>query len=330
MADVQKQFETFHAKIRVDYDMAEDLRKSRDAVVDRIKKHIQDNHLPGFTVLHQGSYKMKTGVVPIPDLEYDIDVGLRFNMRSEDHDVVTVRRWVLDAVKEHTERVEDKGPCVRVSYKKGYHADLVTYAVWEKDGMEIYHLAHKTKGWRPADPPGLVRFVDDYREAHFKDTDDPATKTDQFRRCVRYLRRWNDLRIPHEADGKPTGLALVLLSIHRGLASSRFVDGRPDDRSALETLVRVIAATVGRIEARKPTPEFEEMFARLSDAEMTTLKVNFSMLRDALQIAGTTTDPVVACKQLQKVFGEEFPVPDPDDTARKTRAPAIITSSSSA
>lgn len=330
MADVQRQFEQFHEKIRVDYDMANDLRDHRDAVVDRIKKHLQDNNLPGLRVLHQGSYKMKTGVKPIADLEYDIDIGLRFDIRSEHHDAGTVRKWVYDAVQEHTEHVEDKGPCVRVVYQKGYHIDLVTYAVWEEDGIEVYHLAHKTNGWRPADPSGLVKYVDDYRETHFKDTEDSATKTDQFRRCVRCLRRWSDVRMPFEAERKPTGLALVLLSIQRGMTSFRHVDGRCDDRRTLETLTRTIAATVGRIEAHKPTPEYEDLFARLSDKEMMELINDFGALRDALRDAGTMADPVEACKRLRGVFGEDFPVPDPEDTAKKTQAPAIITSSSSA
>src|SRR5258706_10592738 len=138
MADVQKQFEKFHDTIRVDYDMAQDLRDPRDAIVERIRKYLQDNKLPGMSVLHQGSYKLKTGVRPIANLEHDIDVGIRFGIRSEDYPATTVRKWVYESVKEHTERTEDKGPCVRVVYKKGYHIDLVTYSVWEETGKDTY------------------------------------------------------------------------------------------------------------------------------------------------------------------------------------------------
>lgn len=329
MADVQKQLEKFHEKIRVDYDMSRELRDKRDIVVAKVKKYLQDNGYPTCEVLLQGSYKMKTGAKPIADLEYDIDIGLRFDIHEDDYKAVTVRGWVFDAVKDHTLRVEDKGPCVRVVYEAGYHLDLVTYAVREADGKDVYRLANKKNGWRPADPPALLEYVKDYRET-FKGTEDGATKTDQFRRCVRYLRRWNDVRMPYEDEMKPTGLAYVLLAIQRGLAKHAFVDGRPDDRTALAAFVRGLSWTSGRLRADKPTPEYEEVLSRLDDGAMTQLKADLSSLAAALEEAGRTADPVQACKRLCEVFGDDFPVPPPQETAKASGAPAVITSSTSA
>ena len=109
-----------------------------------------------------------------------------------------------------------------------------------------------------------------------------------------------------------------------------FPDGRSDDRRALEEFARRITDTVGRIVAEKPTPEYEDMFARLSDDQMRKLKERFAVLADALEFAGATADPVEACEALAAVFGDDFPVPKPEDTAKRTAAPAIVTSSSSA
>jgi hypothetical protein len=330
MADVQKQFEEFHATIRIDYDMSKELCEKRDKVVNKIKKYLKHNDLPMMREpLLQGSYKMKTGVKPIADLEYDIDIGLRFNIDKDDYTASEARSWVYDAVKEHTKRIEDKGPCIRVVYEKGFHLDLVVYAVCDEEGAGTYRLAHKKHGWRDADPPRLSGYVNSYRE-NFNGTEDSKTKTDQFRRCIRSLRRWNDTCIPYESDHKPTGLSLVLLAIQRGLAKQIFIDGRPDDRLALAELARRVSDTIGRIEAKKPTPEYEEMFSGLSSEQMEDLKDRFRELADTLKEAGETADPVVACEKLQKVFGEDFPVPETEDTGEKTAAPAIITSSSSA
>ena len=41
------------------------------------------------------------------------------------------------------------------------------------------------------------------------------------------------------------------------------------------------------------------------------------------------TDPVEACKKLSAQFGDDFPVPEPSETAQK-KAPAIVSSSASA
>src|SRR5690349_14522148 len=110
MANVQKQFEQFHAIIRTDYEMNETLREKRDFLLDKIRAHLRKNGRPGFKRISQGSYKMKTGVVPIEDLEYDIDVGLRFAFTENDHTAKEVRGWIFEAVKDHpTKSVEEKG-----------------------------------------------------------------------------------------------------------------------------------------------------------------------------------------------------------------------------
>ena len=331
MADVQKQFEDFHSKIRVDYDMSATLREKRDIVVKKIKKYMTDNNHPVPTQLLQGSYIMKTGVKPIADIEYDIDVGLRFDMHEDNYTATEVRGWVLSAIGTHTRTVESKGPCIRVCYEAGYHLDLVCYAVWEDmAGLSEYRLAHKDDSWRPTDPPSLLDYVHNAR-APFVDTEDSETQTDQFRRCVRSLRRWTDaLRPVDNDDCKPSGIALVLLSIQNELAPTKFLDERPDDRRALENFLHGIENTIGRLQAKKPTPEHEDVLAGFSDEEMNRLKTEFSELNSALIFSGTNADPVEACERLQEVFGDDFPVPDPEDTAKKTAGPAIITSSSSA
>lgn len=271
---------------------------------------------------------MKTGVKPVDDREYDIDVGLRFDFHEDKYNAENVRRWVYAAVKDHTKRIEDKGPCVRVVYEAGYHLDLVSYAVWETDGTDQYRLAHKSRGWVSADPPKLLEHVDNARKP-FKGTEDEVTKTDQFRRSVRYLRRWDDVAIPRESKSKPSGLAFVLLCRDRLQPSTR-LDGTPDDAKALREVARYCGQLVGRVTANKPTPEYEEMFSALSESEMGSLKSRFTKLADALDAAATDPDPVKACETLRKEFGDDFPVPDPGESARKTSTPAVVTSSSSA
>src|SRR3954462_2806432 len=128
MANVQKYFEQFHARIRTDYYMNATLIEKRDIILNRITAHLKKNDRPCFVRLSQGSYKMKTGTIPIAEIEFDIDVGLCFPFNETEYTATTVRDWVYDAVFGHTEKVEKKGPCIRVTYKDGYHVDLVVYA----------------------------------------------------------------------------------------------------------------------------------------------------------------------------------------------------------
>lgn len=332
MADVQALFEAFHNKIRTYYEINDTLREKKDIIVKRVNSHLAEKKRPSCVEFIQGSYKMKVGILAVKGLEYDIDVGLRFSFKELDHSAEEVRGWVFEAVDGHTERVEKRSACIRVVYADDYHVDLVPYAWWDDaSGAEQYRLAHKTKNWRPADPPGLVEFVNRIRKP-FEGAKDKATDTDQFRRVVRYLKRWNDVAIPRESDDKPSGLALLLLTRHY-LPGPIGADSG-DDRSALEQISSAAAATVGRIVEHKPTPEKEDVFAKISESGMKSLKGRFAVLRDVLQLARNTSDVQKACKELKGVFGDDFPCPNGQakgaETALRTAAPAIVPSSRSA
>jgi hypothetical protein len=331
MADVQRYFEQFHDAIRTDYDSDEPLRDKRDIILDKIRTNLKKEGRPSFKEIHQGSYAKhaRTGVKPIDDLRYDIDVGLRFEIEESEYTAEEVRAWVFEAVDNHTDDVQEKGPCIRVIYADGYHVDLVCYAWWtDSDGHEQYRLAHNTDGWRPADPPTLLEFVRNARRS-FEGTEDSATNTDQLRRCVRYLKRWYDEKIPEESSAKPSGLSFTLLC-HGHLTPQLNWAGKADDRRALEQVSKAAFSSSGRINISKPTAEYEDVFGKLSDDEMDDLKERFQTMYDALIYAYDEPDPVKACQELQKVFGRDFPVPDPEETAKQTSGPAIVTASSSA
>lgn len=335
MAEVQGLFEKFHSTIRTDYDINSTLREKKDIIVRRVKAHLADIGKPTCDEYLQGSYKMKVGICALEGSEFDIDVGLRFSFSETRYTPQEVRSWVYEAVDGHTDTaVGDKGPCLRVTYADGYHVDLVCYAWWDDAWSQTqYRLAHKSNSWLPADPPKLIEWVNDARAA-FDNTKDSATQTDQFRRVVRYLKRWNDEAIRGESDDKPSGLAMVLLTAQHLTFPALDWAGKADDRKALEKVAEGAAATYGRIIAKKPTPEYEDMFGRLSDKAMTALKERFAALRDALRVAKQTDDVSVACKELKRVLGDDFPCPPKSDaeqqTAMRTRSPAIIPSSNSA
>lgn len=329
MANVQTQFEKFHEAIRTDYDTNDELRDKRDILLNKIEASLKEAKRPTFKRLMQGSYAMGTGVLPkYGDKEYDIDVGLRFEIESKDYTATEVRGWVFDAVKNHTKDVTQKGPCIRVRYVKGYHVDLVCYAWWkDAAGTEQFRLAHKDNKWLPSDPPKLLKYVED-AQANFKDTDG-GTQTNQLRRIIRCLKRWDDFWQPDESDDKPSGLAFTLLSITRVGSRKLSFDGKPDDRSALHELASY-AAQQTRLVAAKPTPEYEDVFGKLNEKAMSALISRFGEMKTALEKADKEADPVKACELLATIFGEDFPVPPPAGTGQKTTAPAIVTSSSSA
>lgn len=327
MADLQKQWEQFHLAIRFDYDLESELREKREIVIDKIRERLREDKRPSFDVRQQGSYAMKTGVKPTGDQHYDMDVGLHFNINESDYSAREVRSWVWDAIKTHTSDVKSKGPCIRVGYAKGYHLDIVLYAGWtDAGGRAQSRLAHKDDRWIPADVKGLMEHVKNAaaRFAHRSDNG-----IDQLRRVIRYMKRWDDACMPEEGDDKPSGLAYTLLAINTLSSRCAMWDGGADDMEALRLVASSAANTWGRLVATKPTPEYEDLFAKLSDSDVDKLKRRFQKLADELSKARAEVDPVKASKIARVVMGDDFPVIDEKDSAVKTSSPAIITSSSS-
>lgn len=328
MADPQSYFEEFHKRIRIDFDTSAPLREKRDIILGKIQESLSADDLPGFREFLQGSYAtdLKTGVKPLAGEEFDIDIGLRFNVSPEEHTAKEVRQWVLDAVEGHTDKVEDKGPCIRVTYADGFHVDLVCYATWDDDaGVTQYRLAHRDDGWRPSDPLRLLAYVRDAMRP-FDGTEDGATSTNQFRRVVRYVRRWVDITFALEL--RPSGIAVVLLAAEI-LSPTSTWDGKTDDAEALRAFAAALGARAGRIVVLKPTPEYEDLLGNLPASEMQALIDGFAALASTVASAREMVDPVEACRQLQVTLGEDFPVPRREETARKTGAPAIVPSSAS-
>lgn len=305
MANLQKHFELFHNKIRVS---TEPLIEKRDIILDVIRNYLADNGLPGFELINQGSYIYGVGIKPSGNNEYDIDVGLAFNIKTGDYsDASVVRKWVLNAVKDHTKKVRDRGPCIRVHYAQGFHVDLVIYAKHTSSfDTEDLRLGKKDGTWVKSEPKKLKQHIKD-AIAKFKSTKVEGEAT-QLQRVVRSLKRWNDLRLEDDSDDKPTGISLLLLAIEKLSPTLSSTSSDSDDLTAMINFYdQVLISSWNRISVNKPTAEYEDVFGKISDAGMKQLKAAISTMKDALVKAKNSNDVVAAATSLRAIFGDDFP-----------------------
>jgi len=302
---IQKFFSSFHKNIRVENN--DDLRDKRDILVSKIRDSLKKAGHPLPDSINQGSYIYGVGVIPLGDVEYDIDVGLEFPIQSSAYEAKTVRKWVYDAVVDHTDqKAEDRGPCIRVRYAKGFHVDLVVYAKHkDSEYIENHQLARKDNSWRPTEPKKLKAQIFDARKA-FNDTKD-SSGSDQLQRITRYLKRWNDLEHPEDSPDKPFGLATLLLVIKYLNSPVIHSSGTSDDLAALINVARAVTFIPGRIIVTKPTQEFEDVFEKLSADAMDRLKERFVELLDALESARDQESDDAAAQILRTQFGDDFP-----------------------
>ena len=255
---------------------------------------------------------MGTGVKPIHG-DYDIDVGIVFNLGSSHHEFPqpkVVKRWVYDAVRSHTRCVSWKEPCVTVQYQAGgepsYHVDL---AVYGKDAYGRLYLSrgkeHSSKShWEEADPQGFTRMI---RECF---TGEDAA---QFRRIIRYLKRWKDVHFSQEGNAAPVGIGLTILAYKSFQPETAAYPTSYDDLAALLFLVSNISESFRpqwaggrqqyRISARLPVTPNSDVFARMTDQQCTEFKGRIDTLKSRLSDTARTgsTNP------LRQAFGPDFP-----------------------
>ncbi len=351
MAKVQKQFVEFDNTIRLGrYEENATLREKRDRVLDRLnaglKKQREDGEdIPPWSTFGQGSYSYGTGVVPAAG-DYDIDQGIEFDVDiNEATDPVKVKRWVYDALDGHTQWVEVRKPCVTVWYQAEgepiYHVDVAVYASASVNGT--MHLARgklrsdeANREWEPSDPKGLLQKL----ESRFDGDDAKQTK-----RVIRALKRWSSERFPNEGHAAPPGIAFAVAA-HEWFSPARpIVDPvankvEDDDLRAMLGLVTKMLANftaviglsgnpVRRLRLYLPVQPYNDVLERMTDKQMARLEDKLDQLRHSLEEAQNDPDPHTACKELRKRFGDDFPVPDKEETAQP-KGPAIITSGNSA
>lgn len=335
MPAVQKQFEGFHTAIKLDNDDEKaNLREKRKVLIDALGANL-DEDVPAFQTFNQGSYAMHTGVVPL-DGNYDIDVGIIFDCdQSKYSDPVVLKKKVRDALDTHGRTALVCRPCVTVNYMRNgvpdYHVDLVVYTKRDDGLLAIGKgkegSAQEFRFWEAADPKKLTELICNA----FTEDKDLA----QYRRCIRYVKRWRDVQFRN--GGAPLSIALTLAA--KQWFKPRFeASGKPADLLALLDWVTVIlnqfqgAVTDEgyheRLSVYLPVTPRGDLMERMTKQQMETFQSKLEALRDALDEAYNEDLPEDACKVLAKQFGDDFKVPEKAETAKAAVAPVISTGNS--
>ena len=337
MADLQKYFLEYHDKIKLDYDDNATLREKRDIVLDKLNKNLKkyfdenkiDVNLPNH--FHQGSYAMFTGVKPI-DSDIDIDIGLTFkNVKDDFPDPVDVKEWVHKALDGHTKDVSIKEPCVRVQYQHKddplYHVDFAIYSDEDND----YYLARgkkysqeENKIWQLNEPQKLIQLINE----HFED----VKEREQYRRVIRYLKRWKDEHFSSDGNNAPVGIGLTVAAYlyfepeveYDSFENKYTIDDLGATYNFVDALISKFGFFPNRLTVELPVEPKTNIFEKMLDNQMENFQNKLETLRDNLAKAIKEVDPYEACKLLHdKSFGEDFPVPPKEETGKKY-SPAIL------
>ncbi|WP_342560606.1 nucleotidyltransferase [Psychrobacillus sp. FSL W7-1457] len=344
MSDVQKYFVDFHDSIKIVMGDNKELKEKRDEIIELIKSNLRSETSNSFETFSQGSYAMKTGIKALDDGDYDIDVGIIFTLNKDEEKPVILKEIVSKVLLEEYDDVQIKVPCVTVKFEnevkenRNYHVD---FAVYIKDENEDMFIAKgkpgsndENKYWEDSDPKELLNKI---QNSYSKDCE-----RKQFRRVIRYLKRWKDLRFKNQVN-RPTGIGLTIAALDK-FEVKYTLDPVSFKRkyNDLEALRNFVSNMINgfyyvfendeegyRLSVKLPTKPFNDVYKNISLKQMNDFKSKLENLNEVLSEAAKCTDPKEACELLAKEFGEDFPIPDEKDTAQ-SKNKAILTNTSSA
>jgi hypothetical protein len=351
MANVQAQFKTFNDTIRLGrFDENATLREKRDIIREKLEANLpgvfeeHEETCPDFYFLDQGSYEMDTGTKPLNG-DYDIDQGLYFLVSTTTYpDPVVLKERVYEALFGHTNDVQLRRACVTVFYncedEAIYHVDVAVYsdASQNADGKPRH-----AKGKRHSKPENRIWDVSNPKQlsdtifGRFPDEHD----REQFRRVVRYWKRWKAVNFTAGGGSVPNGIGVTLLTYNDFQAQyTDSFENKHDDLKAMRMLVEMVLTRfttqydedgqpVERLVVKLPIEPWNDVFERMTDKQMAAFKQKLITLKEALVYAEGVSDIHAACERLQLVFGKDFPVPAKQETATR-HAPAIASSGNSA
>ena len=323
MANIQTYFNKFHNTIRRSYDDNSILREKRDLLLGDLREGLrryaqnQNVKIPTFEHFNQGSYAMGTGIEPLSGEDYDIDVGLNFHLSKNDYSPIQVKQWVYEALNTGNRTVEYKRPCVRVQYHRSgegvYHVDLAIYSGSNFNWDNQTYLAKGFLGsepenriWEVAEPKKLIEIF----QRKFQYQEDQ----NQFRRVIRFLKRWKDFKFRADGHGRPTGIAMTACALNWFQRGTRYSpsDGKDyyDDLTALKNLTQAIIyqfTWTGRMSVKLPVTPYNDLLKKMSDRQMENFKNKLEVFRDTLTQVELTVHTLTACQILQGVFGNDFP-----------------------
>ncbi len=325
---LKKQFEDFYKEITIDTEV-EDLKEKRETLQSNITDRLPDEFdaygielkKSEIDIFDQGSYKLHTTIKDCYGGSIDRDVAVMFPLDIEKNsDTRKIKKIVRDILKVGNRNVSIKEPCINVSYlekdEEWMHIDLPIYAVHNNSVFLSRGKELATEGnysWEEADPKGLNDWLLGYINGN-----------QQLRRMIRFLKKWK-LKEYHNCtieNKVPPSIGLTIL------ACEEFVTYKDkeedDDLSALMYLLENIISRFSVVENHGEVIKAEintylpvvpktDVFRKMNEGSDTHCISFYKKLVKALnnvKDAYNLESEHDAALCLQKVFGDEFVVPE--------------------
>lgn len=336
---IQNKFNTFHDNIKLGRKDLEytNARLKDDSITNAIKEIFRDNGYPIIEDFIQGSLATHTGIKE-KGLDFDIDRAIVIEEVSAPENPITPKLAVLNVLENRGfKNAKIKKPCVTADYKQEYlHIDIPIYRKYENGQYELAvgkkNSDENNREWSPAAPKELINWVNDSSLYSYYSKE----KHTQYRRLVRYLKRWRNHVFCDERRKKIFSIGLTVM-LKEQFYPSIDSDGFPDDLISLkETLSKILCSTkyfswVGvdeyKISVLLPVGSRRDIFDGSSIATGTQLKNKLQVLLDTLNLVLNKENEQEQCELLRSVFGEDFPEVSKNTSSSSSQKIALFSES---
>ena len=326
---LQNQFSKFDEKIRLTWQNSklQEIREKDESIKEDIKAAFKDKGYSFIKFFQQGSYATHTCIEPEnEDDDYDIDVGVVIDSENAPDNPVDVKKTLRDVlVNRGLKNPKIKMPCVTAQYykegEKRFHLD---YPVYKVNHGSYYHAIgkefsdEKSRKWESSDPEGLIDWVNDKLAVGGEE------KYSQYKRLIRYLKRWRNYCITGVERKQIYSIGLTVM-IRESFNSCISVDGEFNDLESLKNTVATILNncyfSCYHFDANN-NPQYDvvvylpvipklDIFFKHGRTLGTFFHDKLTLLKKNLQKADDEVTLKKKCQILaDDVFGDDFPIPE--------------------
>jgi len=329
---LQTQFNKFNETISLSWqdEKIKNIREKNDSILEDIKKKFKEEGYPLIASFKQGSYMTNTTIEPF-DKEYDIDVGIVIDNDKAPENPVDTKKTLRDVLlTRNFKEPKIKKPCVTAQYfkagEKSFHLD---YPIYKKDKFNTYYLAvgkeHSSSDdwkWEESDPKGLIEWLNDI------DSFSSNEAYQQYKRLIRYMKRWRDFCITGTEKKKIYSIGLAIM-IKESFAMSISNDGDINDIIALLNTVKNMKRKYFTcvdyinkkydVKVNLPVKPYRDVFDKHGSTVGTLFYNKLEKLQLNIDVVNKEDSLIKKCEILKdNCFGDDFPVPDKEDNGTKT------------
>lgn len=322
---IQTHFTKFHNKIKLtrESDAYSDARKKDSSILSEIRKAFSDEGYPIVDDFFQGSFSTNTAIHSLDD-DFDIDHAVVIDRDKAPENPVDTKKTVMKVLNNHGfKNAKIKKPCITADYSGlNLHIDITVYS----KSSDSYKLAvgkacsgEDHREWSNSDPKGLRDWINETKDY----ADSPNDTQQQFIRIVRYIKRWRDYNFSPVVRSKVFSIGLTVM-IKERFEPHFDEDGKPDDLQALKATVDNIlnhnyfllaGIDKYKVSVYLPVTPRRDIFDGSSVDTGTQLRNKLSTLQTKLDDACNEINEVKQCKIFNKLFGDDFKVPEDSDNS---------------